>query len=414
MSHSFAANNLTIIVLMTALGLSAGANGQHIPHGPLDASVPAAEVAVYALTSWDPDGAGEQPPLLVAGGRFKTAGHEIANHIATWDGTEWAPLGAGVAGGVRTAVYALAVFDDGTGPALYVGGDFTSAGGQSANNIAKWDGATWSALGEGTSAKVRALHVFHNGSGPALRVGGEFLSAGDLEVFFIADWDGASWSDLENWSGSGTGTNGPVYAITSFEDLGAPALYVGGAFTAAGGMPANHVAKAFPNTDGTHTWVPIANGVNGDVLSLTIFNDGTDAALMIGGDFTMANSAPANHIARWDGNGLSAYTTGFDDQVLTLKSIDVGFGTTLFAGGRFASAGQQSVARIAELVGPTWSPLGAGMPGSGSVHALSLFDDGQGLAVFAGGSFKNGGGIGARAIAKWDGETWSTLGAGLR
>jgi len=47
------------------------------------------------------------------------------------------------------SVRALAVFDDGSGPALYAGGDFTTAGGVAANRIAKWNGSSWSQLGSG-------------------------------------------------------------------------------------------------------------------------------------------------------------------------------------------------------------------------------------------------------------------------
>ncbi len=47
---------------------------------------------------------------------------------------QWSALGSGTNGFVR----ALAVFDDGTGPAVYVGGQFTTAGGVPANFIAKW------------------------------------------------------------------------------------------------------------------------------------------------------------------------------------------------------------------------------------------------------------------------------------
>ena len=46
-------------------------------------------------------------------------------------------------------VYALAV----SGTNLYAGGDFTTAGGVSANYIAKWDGSAWSALGSGMSQR---------------------------------------------------------------------------------------------------------------------------------------------------------------------------------------------------------------------------------------------------------------------
>ncbi len=50
-----------------------------------------------------------------------------------WNGSQWQGLGAGVNGRVN----AFATFDDGSGPALYVGGDFTRAGGAPASNIAK-------------------------------------------------------------------------------------------------------------------------------------------------------------------------------------------------------------------------------------------------------------------------------------
>ena len=49
-------------------------------------------------------------------------------------------------GDEQIAVYALAVDASGN---LYAGGDFTTAGGVSANRIAKWDGSSWSALGSG-------------------------------------------------------------------------------------------------------------------------------------------------------------------------------------------------------------------------------------------------------------------------
>ena len=98
---------------------------------------------VYALAVFD-DGSG---PALYAGGDFTTAGG-VAGATTSRSGTARAgrPLGSGVE---RPGVHALAVFDDGSGPALYAGGDFTTAGGVPANHIAKWNGSSWSALGSG-------------------------------------------------------------------------------------------------------------------------------------------------------------------------------------------------------------------------------------------------------------------------
>jgi len=94
---------------------------------------------------------------------------------------------------VGDGVYALAVFDDGGGPALYVGGGFTTAGGVAANNIVKWDGSSWSALGSGMSgvfnlSPVNALSVFDDGGGPALYAGGGFTVADDSGDSFVAKW----------------------------------------------------------------------------------------------------------------------------------------------------------------------------------------------------------------------------------
>ena len=58
-----------------------------------------------------------------------------------------------------------------------------------------------------------------------------------------------------------------------------------------------------------------------------------------------------------------------------------------------------------------WSALGSGM--NNSVRALTVFDDGSGLALYAGGTFTVAGGVDSARIAKWDGAQWSPLGWGL-
>ncbi len=61
-----------------------------------------------------------------------------ASHIARWDGSAWSALGSGITGAVL--VFALFSHDDGAGPALYVGGDFSTAGGLAVDNLARWTG----------------------------------------------------------------------------------------------------------------------------------------------------------------------------------------------------------------------------------------------------------------------------------
>jgi hypothetical protein len=125
-------------------------------------------VAAFAVFD---DGTGE---ALYAGGFIGYAGGVLVSGIAKWDGTSWSALSGPFATGVGSGlgVYSLAVFDDGTGPALYAGGDFTTAGGVTVNNIARWDGSSWSALsgpsGTGIDDTVYALAVHDDGTGPAL------------------------------------------------------------------------------------------------------------------------------------------------------------------------------------------------------------------------------------------------------
>jgi hypothetical protein len=114
---------------------------------------------------------------LAAGGGTKATGPGCV--------PDWIPTFGGAPGTIG-AVQALAVFDDGSGSALYAAGELVSAGGQAANFIARWDGGAWSPLGSGLNHEVKALTVFDDGSGtgPALCAAGNFpySAAGDSYI----------------------------------------------------------------------------------------------------------------------------------------------------------------------------------------------------------------------------------------
>ena len=93
---------------------------------------------VYAMTLFQ----GEP----IAGGDFTASGGTALNRIARWDGLQWQPLGAGVDG--ADMVMGVAALR-GTDGALYVGGDFDTAGGAPASALAYWDGAVWNEFAGG-------------------------------------------------------------------------------------------------------------------------------------------------------------------------------------------------------------------------------------------------------------------------
>ena len=360
---------------------------------------------VNALTTFD-DGSG---PALYAGGSFTTAGGVAANSIAKWNGTAWSALGSGVNG----AVSALTVFDDGTGPALYAGGNFGTAGGVAARRVAKWNGLTWSALAVGVSGgaspAVNSLAVFDDGSGPALYVGGSFSSAGVVSASNVARWNGTSWSAL------GTGTDDAVLSLAAFDDGSGPALSAGGEFTTAGGVATSCIGK----WNGT-SWSALGSGMTEggalgtSVKALAIFDDGGGSALYAGGAYTKAGGATALHIAKWNGSSWSAVGPGLDKQVWALMVFDDGRGPALYAGGSFTTNGSIALSSIARWNGTLWSALGGGT--DVGVNALAVFDDGSGSALYAGGSFTTSPG-GDGHLAKWgcsvSPSPWTGLGSGL-
>src|SRR4051812_10753358 len=72
----------------------------------------------------------------------------------------WLP-GQGMLG-INDTINAAITFDDGTGPALYVGGQFTVAGDVRANSMARWGGAQWQNLGAGMDGPVYAIASFNS------------------------------------------------------------------------------------------------------------------------------------------------------------------------------------------------------------------------------------------------------------
>jgi hypothetical protein len=162
---------------------------------------------ILALAVYD-DGTG---PALYAGGAFTQIGTTTGfNGIAKWNGSTWSPLGMGKNG----LVSALQVFDAGSGPALYVGGSFFEAGPLTVHNVARWDGTAWSALGNGltgnSSSTVETFAVYDSGSSPSLYAGGDFDSSSTTAVTGIARWTGTQWVGV----GGGVGPFGSVHALS--------------------------------------------------------------------------------------------------------------------------------------------------------------------------------------------------------
>jgi hypothetical protein len=168
---------------------------------------------VYALAM---DGDGN----LYAGGKFTSAGGvSDTAYFAKWNGSAWSSLGVFAGGTTPVRRIIIDPADN-----IYAGGDFTSIDADSGLTfVSKYDGADWSALGSGLDNSVWAFEFDNNGD---LFVGGDFTTAGGNTATRIARWNGAAWTAL------GDGLNGVPVVLTKIGGL----LYCGGLFTTAGGL----------------------------------------------------------------------------------------------------------------------------------------------------------------------------------
>lgn len=130
---------------------------------------------------YDPDGTGPQAPRLVctAVNTNSPTGNPLALGVAAFDEATatWSPLGTGV---VQGQALHLAVLPNGE---LIVGGQLSSIDGVAVNHIARWNGSTWSPLGNGVPGYVRSMKVAPNGD--------LVVHAGTVER-----WNGSTWTSL--------------------------------------------------------------------------------------------------------------------------------------------------------------------------------------------------------------------------
>jgi hypothetical protein len=181
---------------------------------------------VGAMTTWD----GVVGNRLYVGGRFPTAGGVTVNGIAAWDGSQWHSTGDGITGSFHPYVGTMLVWDDGSGEKLYVGGRFDIMNGLNTPLIARWDGEAWEQVGAGLINDnilfgIESMAVYDDGSGPALFVGGYEFHAPGQPLGNVSKWDGQQWTTV------GPRYDGRCTSLCVFDDGSGPGLYrTGNAF----------------------------------------------------------------------------------------------------------------------------------------------------------------------------------------
>jgi hypothetical protein len=323
--------------------------------------------------------------------------------------------------------HAMAVFDEGDGPRLFVGGGFTTitVGGVplAVNGLARWDGARWSAVSGGVTGApegrfpevvVETLGVFDSGHGPQLHVGGGFRGAGEgaarIDAAGIACWNGRAWSTLGAGFGATTSVDGAIVRALAAYDAGSgPRLYAGGFFGVSGATPMNGIAV----WNGS-AWdaVELAHATVGQYITcMTAYDDGAGTRLYIGrsGEYGVSSG-----LVWYDGAASAQASVNVHPSSLCVFD-DGGPRPALFGAGPFQNSFDLEIVRgVFRFDGARYSSMHGGLD-SIMGESVVVADLGEGPRLAVGGGFALAGAsaevpAAASGIALWNQDTWTGLG----
>ncbi len=347
---------------------------------------------VAPIVEWN-DGAG---PALYVGGSFNLIGGVGGTKLlGKYNPTTnaFSKLGTGLnTGNTNGFLTSMQPFSFGPPPGNYliVGGFFASAGGQAGTkSLAKWDGTSWSNCGSNfvaNSANAVWAMTVWNGR---LYIGGSFPDCGGVVgANGVASWDGATWQGLGSGVGSGFSPN--AFAMKVFDDGtgGGDALYVGGRFNEIGGVPGSALIGKWDGTQWTKVGEGVFAGTFSDIEAMEIFDDGSGAALYCGGsDIGVFGSGNAS-VAKWDGTEWTMVGQYLGGRTTSLRAWDEGSGLALYAGG----TAQPGINYLARLEANTWAIYDGGVGGGIGGNFPSVFGLGTfGSDLYVGGNFSTAG-----------------------
>ena len=308
--------------------------------------------------------------VLIVGGEFNGAQGVVLNHIASWDGSHWSPLGDGL----NLAVRCLGTYQG----QIIAGGDFTESGGRAISHVARWNGQEWEAMGEGFDGSPTCF-VEWNGRLVAGGVLNSIYQKNSSDRFsYTASWDGTQWTPMGN-DVDFTALSAPPRDLIVYRG----SLYAAGSFTRS--SPLSQPIARWTGSE----WLPMGPGMSPygymggkpKATSLALL----DSLLVVGGDFTKLDSLNANHLVAFDGSSWALLGQGFPGGVLDLE---VHQGKLFATGFNFTPSGQ----RVASWDGVSWKGMNIGIP----IRALASHNE---LLYAVGGTEE-------AQIEAWNGTEW--------
>jgi len=377
----------------------------------------ATEAGVMRLdgTMWTPLGPANMRILalevidLGSGPRLHAAGTRTifgyVPSVVRLDNGAWTDMTQNLSIG-NSQAQALAVFDDGTGPGLYLGGRLNILGTDDLMGLCRLGPAGWTpvpmAFAATQDATVRSLLTLDLGQGPALFGAITYDPPGSMSLAAaVGRYDGSSWTLIGSPLPAGLLPSGTAFALAAFDDraTGKPALFVSGTFDHVSGQSVDNVAR----WDGT-SWSALTGGPGASsqsLIGLSAFEDGASRPrLLVGGTIRDASGVVSSLVWTWDGCPIPGTTTCAGDGSATACPCGPG------GAGRgcpHSVSPQGALLRaqgIASLAGDTLVLLGSEMPSGTALYFQGTTSDAGGMGVVFGDGLSCAGGTTARLGVK--------------
>ncbi|MFH2054761.1 MAG: FlgD immunoglobulin-like domain containing protein, partial [bacterium] len=309
---------------------------------------------------------------LIAKGYFWAVGESTMNEIAAWNGSTWSALGEGLSDSYG---HGIAVYD----------GDLVA-------DRWIWNGGSWDSL-SANAPEAQAMAVYDG----MLIVGGYMSTAGDVVAHNIAAWNGSSWRALAVGTSVTNGTD-KIDAMIVFEGQ----LLAGRVNTAG-----NLIVSGLASWNGS-SWTDFADDHPSHQAPLGVYE-----GQVVTNSYGEPTWYDTTAVVTWNGTTWEQLGTplgGNPSCYSTYLEAFANYGDDLIVAGGFQTANGAPVNGIARWDGSSWSALGSGFGGDcPDVKALVVYDD----KLIAGGRFETAGGVAASNIASWNGTSWSPLGSGI-
>jgi len=261
-------------------------------------------------------------------------------------------------------------------------------------NWCKWTGSAYASLITGLNGWVSCMAEGPDGK---IYVGGAFTDAGGVAgADYLARWNPVT----EAWEAVIAGVDANVVGAMAFDANGD--LYIAGDFLHLGDTNGNGIVKVDISTGTVSSLSLGLSSIGSDVHAIAIDSNGD---VYVGGSFSNASGVLGTaFIAKWNGTGWSALSTGLN---MTVRALEFAPNGDLYIGGSFTNT---DYPYLCKWDGSAFSPVGNNTDINGAVHTLAFGASGY---LYVGGDFTNAGGIAnADYIAKWTGSAWESLGTG--